>query len=235
MNNIEIIPLLNLAFILIPVFVVFIILFKWKLKISRSLYALIRMLVQLLLVGYFLNTLFASNSIYITLTVLFFMLLFSSWIALDTVKQNRIQFFNKATFSILIASGFTLLVIVLGVLQLDPWYQPRYIIPLGGMILANSMNTISLAAERFQAELKNNKDTLQARNIAFNAALIPTINTLFAVGLVSLPGMMTGQILSGTHPFIAARYQIMVMCMIFASSGISAACFLTLIRKDTYD
>jgi putative ABC transport system permease protein len=60
--------------------------------------------------------------------------------------------------------------------------------------------------------------------------MIPTINMLFAVGLVSLPGMMTGQILSGVSPFIAARYQIMVMCMIFASSGLSAACFLTFIR-----
>ena len=66
---------------------------------------------------------------------------------------------------------------------------------------------------------------------AYHAAMIPVINSLFAVGLVSLPGMMTGQILSGVSPLIAARYQIMVMCMIFASAGISTAVFLALGRR----
>jgi putative ABC transport system permease protein len=70
----------------------------------------------------------------------------------------------------------------------------------------------------------------EARVTAFQAAMIPVINALFAVGLVSLPGMMTGQILSGVSPLVAARYQIMVMCMIFSSAGISTAIFLSLIR-----
>jgi putative ABC transport system permease protein len=235
MNNIEIIPLTNLAYSLIPVLIVIFILIKWKLKTGHALYAIGRMLVQLLAVGYVLNSIFASESAEITLFILMTMLLFSSWIALDTVKQNRKQFFHQTTISLILASGITLLIIIVGVLELDPWYQPRYIIPLGGMILANSMNTISLAAERFLSEIKNNIDTVQARNIAFNAALIPTFNMLFAVGLVSLPGMMTGQILSGTSPFIAARYQIMIMCVIFGSSGISAACFLALIKQDYQD
>ncbi|MFW5444358.1 MAG: ABC transporter permease [Methylococcaceae bacterium] len=232
MNNIDTIPLTNLAYTLIPVAVVLIILIKWKLNTAHAFYAISRMLVQLLIVGYFLNTIFASDSAQVTLLLLMVMLLFSSWIALGTVKTKRRQLLGKAAFSLIIASGLTLSIIVLGVLEITPWYQPRYIIPLGGMILANSMNSISLAAERFQSELNNNNDIIRARNIAFNAALIPTINALLAVGLVSLPGMMTGQILSGVSPFIAARYQIMVMCMIFASSGISAACFLTLIQKD---
>ncbi len=235
MNNIETIPLTNLAYSLIPVVMVIFILIKWKLKTGHALYAMTRMLIQLLAVGYVLNSIFASESAEITLFILIIMLLFSSWIALDTVKQNRKQFFHQTTFSLIIASGITLLIIIVGVLDLDPWYQPRYIIPLGGMILANSMNTISLAAERFLSEIKNNINTVQARNIAFNAALIPTINMLFAVGLVSLPGMMTGQILSGISPFIAARYQIMIMCVIFGSSGISAACFLALIKQDYQD
>ncbi len=235
MNNIETISLTNLAFTLIPVLTVLIILFKWKLKTVHALYAMSRMLLQLLIVGYFLNTIFATNSAPITLSILSVMLFFSCWIALDTVKQKRKEYFLKAILSLLIACGFTLSIIVAGVLELDPWYQPRYVIPLGGLILANCMNSISLAAERFQSEMKNHKDIIQARNIAFNAALIPTINTLFAVGLVSLPGMMTGQILSGVSPFIAARYQIMVMCMLFASSGLSAATFLTLIMKKKPD
>ena len=235
MNNIETIPLTNLSYSLIPVAMVIFILIKWKLKTGRALYAMGRMLLQLLAVGYILNSIFASESATTTLFILMVMLLFSSWIALDTVKQNRKQFFHQTTISLIIASGITLIIIIVGVLELTPWYQPRYIIPLGGMILANSMNTISLAAERFLSEIENNIDTVKARNIAFNAALIPTINMLFAVGLVSLPGMMTGQILSGTSPFIAARYQIMIMCAIFGSSGISAACFLALIKQAYQD
>lgn len=232
MNNIETISLTNLAYTLIPVFSVLAILFKWKLKTAHALYAISRMLLQLLVVGYFLNAIFASDSVAITLSILSVMLLFSGWIALGTVKQKRRDFFIKAILSLIVACGFTLSIIVIGVLELEPWYQPRYIIPLGGMILANCMNSISLAAERFISEMNNHNDSIQARNIAFNASLIPMINTLFAVGLVSLPGMMTGQILSGVSPFIAARYQIMVMCMLFASSGLSAACFLTLIIKN---
>ena len=92
------------------------------------------------------------------------------------------------------------------------------------------MNTISLAGERYYAELKTN-DNRVARNTAFQAAMIPITNSLFAVGLVSLPGMMTGQILSGTDPLIAVRYQIMVMCMILGSGGISTALFLHLLIK----
>ena len=127
--------------------------------------------------------------------------------------------------------GTTLLLITQGVLHLHPWYLPRYLIPLAGMIFANAMNSVSLAAERFEAEIKRDVDYDQARNIALRASLIPIINSLFAVGLVSLPGMMTGQILSGISPLIAVRYQIMVMCMIFGAAGISSACFLTLVKN----
>ena len=90
---------------------------------------------------------------------------------------------------------------------------------------------MSLAAERLYAELEHGDNWQQAKIVACQAAMIPVINSLLAVGLVSLPGMMTGQILSGVSPLIAARYQIMVMCMIFASAGISTAIFLSLIQK----
>ena len=98
------------------------------------------------------------------------------------------------------------------------------------MIFANAMNAVSLAAERFAAERSDGTDYATARNAAFQTALIPLINSLLAVGLVSLPGMMTGQILSGVSPLLASRYQIVVMCMIFGSSGISAACYLYLAK-----
>ena len=96
---------------------------------------------------------------------------------------------------------------------------------------ANAMTAVSLAAERLYAEREHGQGWEGARLAAYQAAMIPVINSLFAVGLVSLPGMMTGQILSGVSPLIAARYQIMVMCMIFASAGISTAIFLALVRR----
>ena len=149
-----------------------------------------------------------------------------SWIALNTVLEYRRVLLLKACLAIALGGGVTLLVISQAVLQVEPWYAPQYMIPLGGMIFANAMTSVSLAAERFHSEIQHGDNFQQARAIAFNASLIPVVNSLFAVGLVSLPGMMTGQILSGVSPLIAARYQIMVMCMIFAASGISSALFL---------
>jgi len=99
------------------------------------------------------------------------------------------------------------------------------------MIFSNAMNTVSLAAERIESDRSSGIDYLHARNNALSASLIPVINTFFAVGLVALPGMMTGQILSGVSPLIAAKYQIVIMSVIFGSSGISAAIYLHLLKR----
>jgi len=101
------------------------------------------------------------------------------------------------------------------------------------MIFANSMNAISLVAERFTAERDRGESYIDARDTALSAALIPITNSMFAVGLVSLPGMMTGQILSGVTPLLAARYQIMVMAMLFGAAGLAAITFLALQRDDS--
>ena len=133
--------------------------------------------------------------------------------------------------AISVGGGLTLALVTQVVLQLQPWYLPRYMIPLAGMVFANAMTSVSLAAERLYAELGHGQSWPEARLMAYQAAMIPVINALFAVGLVSLPGMMTGQILSGVSPLVASRYQIMVMCMIFSSSGLATALFLTLCRR----
>ena len=82
------------------------------------------------------------------------------------------------------------------VIDVEPWYAPQYLIPLAGMIFANAMNAVSIAAERYQAERDNGHSPEKARHIGMQAAMIPLVNSLMAVGLVSLPGMMTGQVLS---------------------------------------
>lgn len=229
-HSLQTIPLINLSLAFIPAFITILILFKWSLKSTNALYAIFRMLVQLLLIGYFLSYIFESDSSWIVLVILVVMVVSSSWIALGTVSERRLKLYKFAFISIAFGGGITLLLITQGVLVLDPWYSPTTMIPIAGMIFANSMNSVSLAAERLNAEIDRNVSYDVARKIALQSALIPVINSLFAVGLVSLPGMMTGQILSGVSPLIAARYQIMVMCMILGSAGISTAYFLVLVK-----
>lgn len=231
-STIQTVSLFNLTFAFVPVMVVIAIIWKWQLGYKNSLYALARMLVQLLLIGYFLTHIFKTESSLLVIVVLAIMLFSASLIALRTISIPRRQLYIKALGSILLGGGFVLILITQAVLNLDPWYLPSYVIPLAGMIFANSMNSISLAGERFEAEIRRNATYEKARSIAMQAALIPITNSLLAVGLVSLPGMMTGQIISGVSPLIAARYQIMVMCMIFGSAGISAALFIPLIRTE---
>ncbi|MBE9538862.1 MAG: ABC transporter permease [Proteobacteria bacterium] len=224
------IPALQLAIAFIPVAITLAIFFKWSLGVGNALYAVARMLIQLLLIGYVLAYIFGAEDAGLIVLVLSVMLVASSWIALGAVQEQRKQLFFRVLLSITIGGGLTLVLITQWVLELQPWYLPRYMVPLAGMIFANAMTAVSLAAERLNAELAHKLQWQEARVIAFQAAMIPVINSLFAVGLVSLPGMMTGQILSGVSPMIAARYQIIVMCMIFSSAGISTAIFLALGR-----
>ncbi len=232
MNNVQTIPLVNLALAFIPVMVVVVIVGYWGLGYKTSIHAVSRMLLQLLLIGYFLGFIFESGSALIVVAVLTVMLLASSWIALRTIRIPRGAVFLKSFWSISLGGGATLVLITKGVLDLQPWYLPSYMIPLAGMIFASAMNSVSLAGERLGAELDRGVIYAEARNIALHASLIPITNSLFAVGLVSIPGMMTGQILSGVSPFIAAQYQIMVMCMIFGSAGIASAVFLASVKSD---
>jgi putative ABC transport system permease protein len=189
------------------------------------------MLIQLTLIGYVLVYIFQTESGLVISGVLTVMLVAASWIALNTVDLPKGSLFPASLYSVALGGGTTLLLITQGVLQLKPWFQPNVIIPLAGMIFSASMTNISLALERLHAELQNGAAFQTARETAFRTSMIPVINSFLAVGLISLPGMMTGQILSGVSPLIAVRYQIMVMCMIFGAAGLSTVCFLTLIRQ----
>ena len=229
--NVQNIPLTNLALGFLPALVMVAVLFAWSMNGGRALYGMLRMLTQLLLIGYVLTYIFEADHAWIVLTVLLVMVLASSWIALGNLNADRSSLFVCSLGAIIIAGGLTLALISVGVLRLDPWYEARFLIPLAGMIFANSMNSVSLTAERLGAEIRRGDDWLTARNTALGAGMIPMVNSLFAVGLVSLPGMMTGQILSGVSPLIAVRYQIMVMCMIFGAGGLAAVLFLGFSRR----
>ncbi len=184
------------------------------------------MLIQLLLIGYILIYLFTADHPGIIVTVVMVMVIAASWIALRPVKHKTPHLYWKALGAIFLGGVPILVLVTQAVLNIHPWFLPRYFIPLAGMIFASCMNTVSVAAERFEAECENTIPYTDAKNNALHAALIPVTNSLFAVGLVSLPGMMTGQILSGISPLVAAQYQIVVMCMIFGASGLSATFYL---------
>ncbi|MCS5595033.1 MAG: ABC transporter permease [Porticoccaceae bacterium] len=228
----ESIPFINVALAFVPVIVVLIIMFRWSLAVSDSAVAMARMLIQLILIGYALNWIFAVNTPWVALGILSFMLVVASSIALRPLGATKgWSDYGQALCAISCGGGATLAFIIYFVLDIRPWYQASTIIPLAGMIFAASMNAVSVAAERFVMEIKHGSKPMIARNEAFKAGLIPIFNSLLAVGLVSLPGMMTGQILSGVSPLIAARYQIVVMCMITGASGISEAIYLHLVSK----
>ena len=229
--SIQDISIFSLSVAFIPMVIVLGILVKWHMNYGNAVYAIVRMVIQLLVIGYLLVFIFNAESSWIVVGILLVMVVASSWIALGSVGEHRRKLLNYALIAIFVGGVLTLLVITQGVLALDPWYSPRFMVPLAGMIFANAMNTVSLAAERLYSEIKNGVSYEQARNTAFHASMIPIINSLLAVGLVSLPGMMTGQILSGVSPLVAVRYQIVVMCMVFSSAGMSSAGFLVMAKS----
>lgn len=228
------IPLVNLLYSLIPLLVVGYYYYKWANNKSEIVYSTLRMIIQLLLVGYILIYIFEDKDLYLGILILSFMLLISTWISLRNTHNKSFNHFYKIVLSLGLSSILHLVLIINFILDFNTFYEPRYVIPIAGMILANSMNVISLAIERFEKELERKESFENARKIAFKSALIPQINSLLAVGLVSLPGMMTGQILSGVDPLIAVRYQIMIMSTILSSAGISLIIYFYLNKKAIY-
>tara|TARA_B100000446_G_scaffold73765_1_gene69672 strand:- start:44 stop:781 length:738 start_codon:yes stop_codon:yes gene_type:complete len=231
-TSVTTIPIASLLIGFVPVAVLIFIMWSWRLNALQSMYANGRMLVQLLLIGYVLSYIFETDEPVLVVVVVFFMIVMAAWIAMRPLTNRGVKPY-VVIFIALGASGLGVLVVVTQIiLELPRWYEPRFVIPLAGMVFANSMNTISLAGERFHVERQRGEDYLSARNAAIETALIPQVNALLAVGLVSLPGMMTGQILSGIEPLTAARYQIMVMCMIFSTAGLAAVVYMALHRRD---
>jgi len=230
-TGVEVISATRLALAFVPVAAALVVLHRWSAGERDALRAVVRMLLQLMLIGYVLAYIFETDRAALIGVVLTVMLVAASWIALRPLARKHPRLYLRAGAAIALGGGLTLALVTQGVLVLDPWFWPRYMVPLAGMIFANAMNAVSLSAERLDVEMSRGTDYGDARRIALGAAMIPVVNSLFAVGLVSLPGMMTGQILSGISPLIAARYQIMVMCMIFGSAALSAACYLRLMKS----
>ena len=223
----------HLLVMLLPLTLVAAIYWKWVGRPAEIGIATARMVLQLVAVGYFLTYLFESESPWVGLGVFAFMIGISSWIAMRSTQRREWLTYRRILISIGIAGGLNLVLVVFFVMRMEPWYQLRFVIPIGGMIFSAGMNVVSLCAERYENDMERTGDHNLSRKEAFRAALIPQVNTYLAVGLVALPGIMTGQILSGVSPLVAVRYQIMVMCMIMGTAGLAAAIYLWLVRPKT--
>ena len=203
----------------------------------RLLIAALRMAVQLSLIGLVLTWLFAASSPLWTVLAAVLMLLFAGREAL--ARQERrflgVWGFGIGTTSMLMASFLVTIFALTTQVRPDPWFDPRYAIPLPGMILGNTMTGVSLGLDTLTRSAVRERVTIETRlalgQDRFDAlrgvtegtlrtAMIPIINSMAAAGIVSLPGMMTGQILAGVEPAEAVKYQLMISFLIAGGTGL---------------
>ncbi len=221
-------------------------------KVVSLYWATIRMVVQLLFMGVWLSWVFhADNPVWVVL-IGAIMLMAAGY---EIAKRQQYRFKKWYSFLIgLLSLSLISLVLLVGVLVLiiqpSPWYQPQYLIPLLGMLLGNSMTAIGLGLDtltrnaiqlrhKIEAQLalgKTAKESMQfIKEQSLHAAMIPVINMLVAAGIISLPGMMTGQILAGADPAEAVKYQIMVMLLIATSTGAGTLLAVQLACRRLFD
>ncbi len=211
-----------------------------RLGLERQLaIATARMIVQLLLVGVVLTTLFSLVSPTWTALAALAMVLFAGReiMARQDRRLKGFWAYGLGTSCMLVAASLVTIFALLTQLQADPWYHPRYTLPLLGMILGNTMTGISLGLDTLTTALARDKAAIEAQlmlgatrreallpatRAALRSALMPIVNSMAATGLVSLPGMMTGQILAGVEPVEAVKYQLLIMFLIAGGTGLGA-------------
>ncbi len=212
----------------------------FSLGIARSLFiAAIRMSVQLAAVGFVLRYVFSQSTLWLIGLIAIAMVLIAGREVMSRQKYRFAGFWGYGIgVTALFAAGFTtLLFAMLIVINPDPWYEPRYLLPILGMILGNiltavalGLNTLLTTARREQraieAQLALGYSWSQASNPivrdALLTAMMPIINAMAASGIVALPGMMTGQILAGIAPVEAVKYQIVIMFLIAGATALGA-------------
>ncbi len=210
----------------------------------------IRTFVQLTLVGYALTYIFDFNNLWLIIIIVTLMCYIASKTAAKRTP-NVHDYPSLLSFIALLASTYLIgLIVTVLIISPDPWYSARIVIPIFGMILGNSMNGIAISLDRLYNEARSRSAEIETMltfgatpweairtNVreAVRAGMTPTINSLMVVGLVSLPGMMTGQILSGANPQEAVRYQIVVMLMIAAAVAIGCLILIGLSYKKLFN
>jgi putative ABC transport system permease protein len=203
----------------------------------------VRTIIQLYLVGFILAAVFAAATWYWVVLILVAMTAVATQAAVSRLGRPLPGAYWIAATALTVSTAGTLAYVIGAVVQVRPWYEPQYIIPIAGMILGNSMTSAALAGDRLQGDLRARRDEIEARlalgfsgrdalqplvRSALRAAMIPTVNGMMTVGVVQLPGMMTGQILAGASPLVAIRYQILVVFMLAAATAGGSFLFVRL-------
>lgn len=202
---------------------------------KRLFLASVRTVVQLLVIGMVLHWVFALNRWYLVLILTGVMAIVAGIAAVNRTDRRYPGIFWNSIVSVWASSWFITAIALFGIIKVDPWYKPQYAIPLLGMILGNALNGISLGLNRLSEELYTNRSMIEAyltlgatrweaarlpvRN-ALRAGMIPIINVMMVVGIVSLPGMMTGQLLAGVEPVQAVKYQIVILFLIASGTSL---------------
>jgi putative ABC transport system permease protein len=206
----------------------------------------IRTFSQLFLMGYVLTFILKSSSVWLVLTVFMVMVVSAMFIVRGRVKEKQIPYFVPTFLTMLISYFATALFVSGLIVAVKPWWDPRYFLPAGGMVIGNSMSALAIALERLFRDLREQKELVEMKltlganyreasddlfRKAVTAGMIPSINAMMGVGLVFIPGMMSGQILAGTDPLIAIRYQIVVMLMLVGSTAITSVVVMLIVRR----
>ena len=169
--------------------------------------------------------------------------------AVKRQKKKIAGLFPIVTLSIFLGAGISMCTLIGLILRVKPWFEPQYLIPISGMMLGNAMNGAALAIDRLIGESRNRRWEIEAAlalgaspykailpllREAARAAMMPTINAMMIVGIVQLPGMMTGQIIGGVEPEQSVRYQIIIMYMLATSVTISCITVLYLCYRKLF-
>jgi UDP-glucose/iron transport system permease protein len=216
----------------------------------RLAVAAARTVVQLVAVGYVLARVFAADTPWLVMAVLLVMTIAAARAAVGRSARRyggvRLQIF----VTLLVTGTLTTTTVTQVVIGVTPWYRPQYVIPLMGMVFGNSLTGMSLCLDHLLEALDERRDRIEMR-IALGATareasrdalreavrrgMIPIINAMSVAGIVSLPGVMTGQILAGESPLTAVLYQIVVMFMIAAATALGAMICALWVRRSLFD
>jgi len=218
-----------------------------KLRLEKDIVTgTIRAFVQLFLLGYVLKTVFALNNPFIVFLLFSMMIYFAASIISGRVKERSVPYFLPVLASMFLSYIVINTFVMTVIIQVKPWYKPVYFIPIGGMIIGNSMNALAIAIHIWFETLKKERDriglylslgatpeesTSENFKSAIKSGMIPSINALMSVGVVSIPGMMTGQILAGVSPLIAIKYQIVIMLLLVGSTALSTVFAMHIVRR----
>nr|WP_300006313.1 iron export ABC transporter permease subunit FetB [Tissierella sp.] len=215
------------------------------------LLASVRMTLQLGLIGYVLVYIFDNPSPFYTIIFIILMEAFAIINIFKRVKEEISPSLKKViALSMIVGNLVTMIYFLFIVIRVSPWYNPRYFIPITGMLIGNSMTGISLGVSRLAGGIESSKNQIEAAlmlgatpktavkgivDSAFDSAILPTINSMLGMGIVFLPGMMTGQILAGLSPISAIKYQIAIMLGILGSVSLTLIIFVNMAYKSFFN